>query len=198
MSETRVFALPLVLLAIVASSCTGVSDPANVPPTGLSGPVRIEELPGAATMNRLFWECMREKGWQVTLEEGAAGYVTFEDVAEDQESLQTEDDLACTEEINRSGVLPDPRRPPSEELVRLWFDAQVAIAGCLADRGYPTPDIPSWTTYYAVALGGGPQTSAEGGRWDPMSLVREAARAGDEKMRENATVDCLEDEESGQ
>ncbi len=175
----RTLTVPVALLLVVAACSPAESDQ---PGSGLLDPTQAGGLTDIGEEYRAFGECMREKGWDVTVREDG---VAVDDTAPGQRAVAATDATECQETLVAVGISPDPNAPPSEEHVRAVYDAALEIYACLVDNGYPVPDIPSWESYLDTRLSG-----SEEDRWSPTSALTEL---GDDASRREAHVLCADE-----
>lgn|GEM_PF-2995082 len=117
----------------MGSACTADSSTPPVP-TSLAE-VRALEL----EYNTAVSKCLEERGWEVAWNsDGSPG--TVGGPREQGEKMKT-DISSCREEVDRANPLPTEF---SAEVARETYDARVAQLQCIAELGYPLPEIPSF------------------------------------------------------
>jgi len=176
----------LASLLLVAAACSpsGGSGESDAAVPGPSDPVQPSDFPGPEEWARSYGECLRNKGWNVTIEGDGVG---VDAETPEQRAVAAADGKDCDAEMIEAGVVPDPRRPPSEAYVRDLYEAALEYRDCLVSNGYPAPDAPSWESFLDARL-----NASEGNRsWDPLSLV---AEAGDVEVLREAHVLCEGDD----
>ena len=174
---------PVVLCAVLvmaACSPSGGGDGSDSIVSVTSGPASAEEFPDPAEWARAYGECMREKGWSVTIE---GGTVITDDRTPEQRAIAAVDGDACDEEMIAAGIVPDPSRPPSEGQARAIYEELLDYRACLVDNGYPVSEVPSFEAYFDARLNG----SGEEGQWNPLAL---SGGPGDEAMAREAHGVC--------
>lgn len=174
--------LSLIVLCVmvIAAACSPAES--DQPGSGLLDPTQAGGLTDIGEEYRAFGECMREKGWDVTVREDG---VAVDDTAPGQRAVAATDATECQETLVAVGISPDPNAPPSEEHVRAVYDAALEIYACLVDNGYPVPAIPSWESYLDTRLSG-----SEEDRWSPTSALTEL---DDDESRREAHVLCADE-----
>lgn len=171
--------------ACIASGDEPASSTAPEVKTDSSKPVDLDEIPDRETVNLLMANCMADKGWRATCIEGPGGGVRTGEVADEQQSELDADFRECDEQLIADGVIPDPSRPLSDEFVRSIFERDLELHACLIDQGFPVPEAISWETYLEMYRIGEEF-------WDPLSRVRESARAAeDEDLLVRASDACI-------
>lgn len=147
-------------------------------------PIGPEDLADPEVSSRAFAECMTRKGFKATVLENG-------DVWTDFPNEQREAELAaatqCQEELVAAGITPDPRRPPSEELLRLEYERELVIVECLAANDYPVSDPPSWDAYLEMRTAE-LNEEEEIPHWDPLDEVE---KTGSEDLVHEAFQACV-------
>lgn len=173
----------IVALTVVVAAC-GTGDLADTGSTNASDTLTLEELLAVdpVAIHRAFAECLRAKGWSATIDETSGAVVS--EVAEGQEPAYDRAAQECQQASVEAGLTPDPDRPVAEDVVRYFYERDLAYHDCLASHGYPVTDPPSWDRYLAM--------SADVGEfWAPNQLVFEAAMAsGSTELLQDAARDC--------
>jgi len=172
-----------VLLLVAACSPTGNGNEGERSVPGLTDPVPSGRTVGVGAEYRAFGECMREKGWEVTVGENS---VSVDDTAPGQDVVAAEDAADCQKMLVETGISPDPDVPPSDEQVRAAYERTLEYRSCLVENGYPVSEVPSFEAYLDARLNG----SAEDG-WNPLAL---SGDPGDEVMAREAHVQCEGDD----
>lgn len=155
------------LLVMAACSSSGNATGRNQAAPGLFDPVQLDEIPDFDEWARVYAACMRGKGWNATIEDD--GGVAIDDRTADQRVLAQVDREECNAEMVESGVIPDPRRPPSEEIVRDVYDLALELRACFVENGYAVPEAPSWETFLESTL----NSSEEEHPWNPLTALAE-------------------------
>ena len=148
---------------VVLAACTGGGGPTvSAPPTTLPVPraTEITAAPGARIMRwgRAYADCMIDEGIDARL--GADGGVSLRYPREQRETVEAAV-VRCRAEADE--LVPDDPPPATVEAWRERYDAQIALAECLARYGF-TSDPPSferwmdsggeaWSAYNAVPQG---------------------------------------------
>lgn len=133
-------------------------------------------------VHRALAECLRGKGWPATIDE--AGGAVVSEVAEGQDLAYDRAMMECQQEAVEAGLVPDPGRPPAEDLVRYFYERDLEYHDCLERHGYPVTDPPSWDRYLAMS-------ASPHEYWAPNQLVFEAAMAsGSTELLQDAARDC--------
>ncbi len=171
------------LLVVAACSPSGSDDGNDTMAPGLIGPPPSDGVVDVGAEYRAFGECMRDKGWDVTVREGS---VSVDDTAPGQRAIAAEDAAVCQEMLVETGVSPDPSKPPSEERVRAVYDETLEYRACLVENGYPVSEVPSFEAYLDARLNG-----SEDDGWNPLALSGEP---GDEAMAREAHIACEGDD----
>lgn len=138
----------LISLILVAGSGCGPTGPAapelpRWPPTGLAPDEFFSRLE----------VCLREHGYAVTVD-FVQYSVEFHLSDDSQVAHAREAQRECIEEVDPSFLSVPP--PMSEEQLRALYPYIAARAECLADRGYPLVELPTFDAFVDL-----------GGRFDP-------------------------------
>ncbi|NOX23081.1 MAG: hypothetical protein GXP36_08330 [Actinobacteria bacterium] len=176
----RTLTVPVALLLVVAACSPADSDGSG---SGLLDPTQGGGIPDVGVEYRAFGECMRDKGWEVTVGENS---VSVDDTAPGQDVVAAEDAADCQKMLVETGISLDPDVPPSDEQVRAAYERTLEYRSCLVENGYPVSEVPSFEAYLDARLNG----SAEDG-WNPLALSGEP---GDEAMAREAHGVCEADD----
>jgi hypothetical protein len=87
------------------------------------------------------FECLKAKGWDVTLDKGAI----FAEIPEAQRSRYDADDEAC---LKQAGY--DPDAPITDEQFTEIYASYIRIQKCLKGAGWSTPQRPSLEGFKAT------------------------------------------------
>lgn len=109
---------------------------------GQQGGTDAQEYVSSEQWIDLMADCMRERGWDVEIDEVQGGFGAS--VPEDQNDLYTAAIDECTDSI---GV---DVQPPSTDEWRELYDIRVAAVECLESHGIHVA-VPSWTEFEASA-----------------------------------------------
>ncbi len=172
------------ILVMAACSPSGGGDGGDSTVSVTSAPVQRSEFPDPEVWARAYGDCLRKKGWNVTVE---GGTVITDAESSEQRAIATTDGDACDAELVAAGIVPDPNRPPSEEQARAIYEELLETRACLVENGYPVSEVPSFETYLDERLNG----SAEDRRWNPLAL---SGDPGDEEMAREAHLVCEGDD----
>ncbi|NOX23449.1 MAG: hypothetical protein GXP36_10205, partial [Actinobacteria bacterium] len=164
MTRWLMVGLSLMLVMAACSSSDEVTGRNQAAP-GLFDPVQLDEIPGPDEWARVYAACMQGKGWNATIEDD--GGVAIDDRTSELRALAQVDREECNAEMVESGVIPDPRRPPSEEIVQDAYDVALKLRTCLIENGYAVPAAPSWETFRESML----NSSEERPPWNPLTAL---------------------------
>lgn len=178
-------------VVLVVTACSPSNDGAGIQTatTGPADPVQLRQLPDAGVVARALGECMRERGWEVVIDDTG---VEFGPLPDEQDDARKKDMRECDDALVESGVIPDPERPPSDEILRGVYAEELAFSACLVDNGYPVPDVPSWETYRDSWSNG-----VEEDVWYSMSRLLEPVSARDDALIEGAIAACGNEDSGG-
>ncbi|HIE21851.1 MAG TPA: hypothetical protein EYP73_04560 [Acidimicrobiia bacterium] len=127
---------------------------------------------------------MTRKGFKATVLEDGGVWIDFPN---EQREAELAAATQCQEELVAAGITPDPRQPPSEELLRLDYERELAIVECLADNGYPVSEPPSWEAYLEMRTAELAEEE-EIPHWDPLEEVE---KTGSEELLHQAYQACV-------
>ncbi|MFQ5523651.1 MAG: hypothetical protein ACE5F5_08740 [Acidimicrobiia bacterium] len=165
------------------AACVGGSASPDASTTTLE-PIGLEDLADPEVSSRAFAECMTRRGFKATVLEN--GDVWIDHPNEQREAVRKASD-ECDQELVAAGITPDPRRPPSEELLRLDYEREVAIVECLAANDYPVSEPPSWDAYLEMRTAELAEEE-EIPHWDPLE---EVDKTGSEELIHEAYQACV-------
>ncbi|MEZ5086737.1 MAG: hypothetical protein R2722_10955 [Tessaracoccus sp.] len=148
---------------LVVAGCTGAPTAGDSPSSG--APSKSVEsaapghLPGVVDPDNvtlqdlalLHAECLREKGWEVTLDLELGAYES-PDLTEEQYGIWAEDRETCEEKY--AHLLDAPLVDPNDPRWESYYQDQLDTAECLRQQGYevdPPPSLEVWKEHYIAS-----------------------------------------------